>query len=49
MSPLAVLARGYAVVTGPDGSVIVNAADVNPGDELTARDAQGHFRVRVIS
>ncbi len=34
LSPRATLARGYAIVRRPDGSVVLRAADVDPGDPL---------------
>jgi exodeoxyribonuclease VII large subunit len=47
ISPLATLDRGYAIVTGPDGSVVQDAAQVQPGDEIEARLARGRIRARV--
>ena len=40
-SPLAILERGYAIVTGPDGASLKNAAAVAPGDRLRVRLARG--------
>ena len=40
-SPLAILERGYAIVTGPDGSSLKDAAAVAPGDPLRVRLARG--------
>jgi len=45
VSPLAVLARGYAVVSTPAGDVIRRAADVRPDDPLRIRVAEGEFGV----
>jgi exodeoxyribonuclease VII large subunit len=48
MSPLAVLGRGYAIATRPDGTVVTDAAAVGEGDELDVRLHQGRVRTRVI-
>ena len=34
MSPLKVLARGYSMVSGPDGTLLRRASDVQPGDTI---------------
>ena len=47
VSPLAVLDRGYALVK-KDNAIIRNAASVTPGDEVTARLANGEI-VAVVS
>jgi exodeoxyribonuclease VII large subunit len=47
ISPLATLARGYAIVTGPEGVVLLDASRVNIGDEIEARLAEGRVRARV--
>ncbi|WP_115513192.1 MULTISPECIES: exodeoxyribonuclease VII large subunit [Xanthomonas] len=48
VSPLATVARGYAIVTRPaDGSVVRSAADVAPGERLRAQLADGSIAVRV--
>lgn len=49
VSPLATLDRGYAIVTGPDGRVLQDAATVNPGDTVGARLAVGRLTARVIA
>lgn len=41
MSPLKVLGRGYAIAEGADGRVIRSQGDVQPGDRLTLRVADG--------
>jgi exodeoxyribonuclease VII large subunit len=41
LSPLATLERGYAVVQHADGGVVRRAADVQPGEELRIRLAEG--------
>jgi len=49
VNPLAVLARGYAVVTGPQGQVIRSTSQVQPGDELSVRVSDGVFETTVKS
>ncbi len=44
VSPLAVLARGYALVTDPEGVPITQAARVKPGSRLRLRFADGEVR-----
>lgn len=46
-SPLAILDRGYAVVTGPDGAVLREAAGVEFGDRLRVRLARSALGVQV--
>ena len=41
VSPLAVLGRGFAVLTAPDGSLVRDAAQVGIGDEIEARLGRG--------
>ncbi|AEQ96236.1 exodeoxyribonuclease VII large subunit [Xanthomonas oryzae pv. oryzicola] len=48
VSPLATVARGYAIVTRPaDGSVVRSAAEVAAGERLRAQLADGSIEVRV--
>jgi exodeoxyribonuclease VII large subunit len=48
VSPLATLARGYAIVQRPDsGAVIKRASDVSIGDQVDARLSEGRLRLRV--
>ncbi|TNJ34924.1 exodeoxyribonuclease VII large subunit [Arenimonas terrae] len=47
ISPLSTLARGYAILQAPDGSVLRRSADARPGDTLSARLAEGQLRLRV--
>ncbi|UUE97831.1 exodeoxyribonuclease VII large subunit [Xanthomonas hortorum pv. pelargonii] len=48
VSPLATVARGYAIVTRPvDGSVVRSAGEVSPGERLRAQLADGNIEVRV--
>src|SRR6185437_14916252 len=46
-SPLATLARGFAMVTREDGTLVRDAASANVGDEVHARLAQGTLKARV--
>lgn len=48
ISPLAVLGRGYAVVTRADGSVVRRAAEVQTGQALRVRVSEGEFGVEVV-
>ena len=48
LSPLAVLARGYAVVTRKaDGSVVAHVAQVEPGQQIQVRVADGQFEAEI--
>jgi len=47
LSPLAILNRGYALVFDANGHVLKDAARLSPGDEVSARLAQGQVRARV--
>jgi len=48
LSPLAVLKRGYAVVTrGEDGSIVYNEEQAPVGSDLRVRLAEGELNVRV--
>jgi exodeoxyribonuclease VII large subunit len=46
LSPLAVLARGFAVPVSPEGRVLRTAADFTPGEEFRLRLADGSVRAR---
>ncbi len=46
-SPLATIARGFAVVLRPDGSLVTDADRVDIGSEITARLARGKLKARV--
>jgi len=49
LNPLAVLGRGYAILTlKMDKSIITSKAMVNVDDELGVRVADGEFAARVI-
>jgi exodeoxyribonuclease VII large subunit len=46
-SPLATLARGFAIVTRADGSLVRDARSVAAGEEIETRLATGRLRARV--
>lgn len=47
LSPLATMARGYAVVSDEEGQVVVSASALTPGDVLQLRLRDGRARTRV--
>jgi len=47
LSPLAVLDRGYALVTNSAGSLIRSTAQISKGDQITTRLADGAFSSRI--
>lgn len=47
LSPLAVLGRGFAVVSHPDGQVVRSIKQVLPEDELNVRVSDGQFHAKV--
>ena len=47
VSPLATIARGFAVVTRSDGSLVADAKSVAIGEEIAARLAHGTLKARV--
>jgi exodeoxyribonuclease VII large subunit len=47
VSPLATLDRGYAIVSGADGTILRAAADAPAGTTIEARLARGRIRARV--
>lgn len=47
VSPLATVARGYAIVQHQDGRVVRSVSDAKVGDHLEARLADGALQVRV--
>jgi len=49
LSPLATLGRGYAIVTGPRGTIVRDAADLGPGDRIDARLSRGRVVARIES
>jgi exodeoxyribonuclease VII large subunit len=48
LSPLTVLARGYAIVTGNGGHVLTHAQSVRPDEPIRVRLHQGVLHARVI-
>jgi exodeoxyribonuclease VII large subunit len=48
LSPLAVLARGYAIATTDDGRAIRSASEVDAGQEISIRVHQGRFAASVL-
>ena len=49
VSPLATVARGYAILQHPDGRVVRSTGDATPGDRLHARLGDGQLPLRVES
>jgi exodeoxyribonuclease VII large subunit len=47
LSPMAILERGYALVFDSSGTVVRSASQVEAGDEISARLAEGRFTARV--
>ena len=47
LSPLATLARGYAVITDDEGATITSATAIQPGDAIVARLHDGRIHARV--
>jgi exodeoxyribonuclease VII large subunit len=47
LSPLAILDRGYALVFNAEGKLVKSASQVQIGDEISARLAQGKVRAKV--
>ena len=49
LSPLSVLARGYAVAHGPGGEVLRDPTQVRPGDAIDVRLSGGTVRAEVLA
>jgi exodeoxyribonuclease VII large subunit len=49
LSPVAILNRGYALVFDAKGQLVLDATQLKPGDELSARLARGHVRGKVTA
>lgn len=47
LNPLAILARGYAIVSHPDGRIVRRVEQVGSGDALKVRVSDGEFGVQV--
>ena len=48
MSPLKVLTRGYAMVSGEDGTIVRSVSHVKPGDPIAVRVSDGTIMASVI-
>ena len=48
VSPLATLARGYAIVKDSKGQVTTDPATLNPGDQIDIRLHKGEFKAQVL-
>jgi exodeoxyribonuclease VII large subunit len=49
VSPLATLERGYAIVSGPDGAAVLDASQLNAGDQISVRVAHGSLIATVLT
>ena len=49
LSPVAILERGYAIVSGTEGAIVREAASASPGQALNIRLHRGRLGVRVES
>ncbi len=49
LSPLKVLCRGYGIPRREDGTVLRSAREINPGEQLELRMADGTLACRVLS
>jgi exodeoxyribonuclease VII large subunit len=47
VSPLATLARGYAIVSNAEGAILRDAKDASPGMRIEAQLANGRIRATV--
>lgn len=47
VSPLATVARGYAILQHEDGRIVRSVLDASPGDRLSAHLSDGQLRLRV--
>lgn len=48
LSPLAVLARGYAIVQNPQGEALRSSSETGPGEDLSIRLSRGRLSVTVV-
>ena len=48
LNPEGVLARGYAVITGPEGWIISKVSQVEVGDQVDVRVSDGTFPAKVL-
>ena len=49
LAPAATLARGFAIVRGPDGVILTDAAQVKSSDLLSIDLAKGQLKATVVS
>jgi exodeoxyribonuclease VII large subunit len=49
LSPLAVLARGYAIASGPSGRAVLDPAELRAGDRVRVRVHRGAFTASVVA
>jgi exodeoxyribonuclease VII large subunit len=47
LNPIAILKRGYAMVSGPDGTIIRTTKQVHDGDQVNIRVSDGDFSANV--
>jgi len=47
LNPVAILKRGYAMVSGPDGDIIRSTEQVHDGDQVNIRVSDGNFSANV--
>lgn len=48
LNPGAVLERGYAIVAAADGRIVIDAAEVAPGDAVRLTFARGGAATRIL-
>ena len=48
VNPLAVLNRGYSILTTKSGKVVTDEKEVETGEELTAKLKEGEIRTKVL-
>lgn len=48
LSPVAILQRGYAIVSGREGNILQSHADTEPGEIVGVRLAHGRLRTQVL-
>lgn len=48
LSPLAILARGYAICQDSDGHILINSANVAPGDPVSVKLSSGALDCHVV-
>jgi exodeoxyribonuclease VII large subunit len=49
LNPRSVIARGYAVVSQPDGTIVRSVAQAHPGDHLNIHVSDGKFAAEVLN